>query len=126
LLNDSLRAQVVVDEENEVVGYGDAKIKKEAEHLAAMDGLMQLVRLDLLEKGLVKAKQSKKAKAKEREKANKDVRTESGTSTPKSNKEPTATLTDGSVVIAERAREFMSFYCTHFKYVLCYQSVYNS
>lgn len=113
-----IRAHVVVDEECEVVGYGDAGSKKEAEHLAALDGLLQLVRRDLLDRGLIKKSKKAKPKAAKGTASTKVIaKTESGTSTPRSNKEPTAILSDGSVVTAERAREFMSFYCTHFKYV---------
>jgi HrpA-like RNA helicase len=108
------RSTVIVDEECDVVGYGDASTKKEAEHLAAFDGLLQLVKRDLLDRGLVKGKKKPKSKG-----VTDSRKADSGTSTPKSNKGPTVTLSEGSIVTAEKAREFMSFYCTHFKYVSC-------
>lgn len=102
-----IRVQVVADEEYDVVGYGDAMVKKEAEKLAALDALLQLAKRNLLD-----AKPS----------ANKAVAVakagNSGTATPNAAKEDCATLSDGSMVTAERAREFMTFYCTQFGYVL--------
>ncbi|UZJ54871.1 hypothetical protein CBS101457_004191 [Exobasidium rhododendri] len=102
----TVRSQVIADEEYDVVGYGDAANKKDAEKLAALDALLQLARRDLLN-----AKPSaKKVKA---------LTTKSGDSgdvTPTNSKEETAILSDGSVLKAERAREFMTFYCTHFRF----------
>ena len=93
---------MVADEEYKVVGYGDAKNKKEAEKLAALDALLQLARRDLLG---ARPSVSKLAAAK------------SGTPGNVTPKEETATLSDGSTLTTERAREFMTFYCAHFRSV---------
>jgi hypothetical protein len=93
-----------------VVGYGDATTKKEAEKLAALDALLQLARRNLLN-----AKPSSmKAKAAMTSKAGGSGNVTPTTSNPN---EETAKLSDGSLLTAERAREFMTFYCTHFRYV---------
>lgn len=103
---------MVVDEEHDVVGQGDAKTKKEAELLAALDALLQLIKLDLLGK----KKSSNKAAAKKNPEPSKSGG--SGTTTPKNKEDDTTLLSDGSVVTAEKAREFMTFYCNNFRYVL--------
>ncbi|ELU41447.1 DEAH box polypeptide 36 [Rhizoctonia solani AG-1 IA] len=76
-----------------ITGTGDAPIRKEAEKLAALSGMLQLHRLGLLEK----SKQQVNV-------------TSAGTSAngPK--------LRDGSAVTYEIARQFMDFYCKEFHY----------
>lgn len=101
----------MADEEYNVVGLGDAKTKKEAEFLAALDALLQLIKLNLLGK-----KKSSSSKAAGKKAAEPDKSGDSGTTTPKG-KENTSLLSDGSVVTAEKAREFMTFYCNNFRYV---------
>ncbi|KAF8707785.1 P-loop containing nucleoside triphosphate hydrolase protein, partial [Rhizoctonia solani] len=87
------RCTVLVDSKHMITGTGDAPIRKEAEKLAALSGMLQLHRLGLLEK----SKQQVNV-------------TSAGTSAngPK--------LRDGSAVTYEIARQFMDFYCKEFHY----------
>lgn len=100
----SVRATVYADEVHGVIGYGDAKTQKEAEKLAALDALLQLAR-----RGLLWEKPPSKAAANGKGAMTTDARN----AVPQG---PTVTLSDGSLVGAERAREFMDFYCSHFRF----------
>ncbi|KAG8691340.1 hypothetical protein FRC11_004897 [Ceratobasidium sp. 423] len=88
-----IRCTVLVDSKHMITGVGDAPIRKEAEKLAALSGMLQLHRLGLLEK----PKQQPNVPS-------------AGTDAngPK--------LRDDSVVTYEIARQFMDFYCKEFRY----------
>ncbi|CUA77429.1 hypothetical protein RSOLAG22IIIB_02442 [Rhizoctonia solani] len=89
-----VRCTVLVDSKHMITGIGDAPVRKEAEKLAALSGMLQLHRLGLLEK----SKQS-------------NIPSTSITTNADGPK-----LRDGSVVTYEIARQFMEFYCKQFKY----------
>ncbi|CAE6412163.1 unnamed protein product, partial [Rhizoctonia solani] len=87
-----IRCTVLVDGKHMVTGTGDAPVRKEAEKLAALSGMLQLHRLGLLEK----SKQPNFPSS------------STNVNGPK--------LRDGSVVTYEIARQFMEFYCKEFHY----------
>ncbi|CCO26779.1 putative ATP-dependent RNA helicase DHX36 [Rhizoctonia solani AG-1 IB] len=84
------RCTVLLDSKYMVTGTGDAPVRKEAEKLAALSGVLQLYRLGLLEK------------------SRQQTSSASTVSGPK--------LRDGSAVTYEIARQFMEFYCKEFHY----------
>ncbi|CAO1622974.1 unnamed protein product [Sympodiomycopsis kandeliae] len=94
----SYRVIVEADREFGISGYGDGKNAKDAERSAAFDALMQLA-----ERGLLDAK------------ANPIQEAEAPVAAQKS-QEHQATLSSGINITAERAREFMDFYCQEFKF----------
>ncbi|QRV76171.1 Helicase associated domain (HA2) [Ceratobasidium sp. AG-Ba] len=92
--------RVIADEAEDIVGTGDALLRKDAEKLAALSALLQLHGRGLLDKsrkpnGASTTATSSKGKA----------------ATPLGPK-----LKDGTVVTFELAREFMDFYCKEFRY----------
>ncbi|WVQ82755.1 hypothetical protein IAT38_004887 [Cryptococcus sp. DSM 104549] len=95
-----------------VLGVGDHATRKEAEKLASLSAVLQLQAQGILESG----------------KAGGKPVGASGASTPKfgvaSNSSPadtggssdTATLSDGSVISYDRARQFMEYYCQKYQF----------
>lgn len=95
---------VVADEEDHIVGVGDASSRKEAEKLAALSAVLQLTRAGYLEKGRAAAKNAAAAAA-----GGNAVPSASGSS-------EIGTLSDGSALTYDRARQFMEWYCRKFNF----------
>ncbi|KAG9104755.1 hypothetical protein FRC06_011237 [Ceratobasidium sp. 370] len=93
------RCSVMADENEEVVGTGDAVVKKDAEKLAALSAMFQLHALGLLDKP---KKSSAVATSGNRDKATAPA--------------GAPNLRDGTIVTFELARQFMDFYCKEFRY----------
>ncbi|PWN42021.1 P-loop containing nucleoside triphosphate hydrolase protein [Ceraceosorus guamensis] len=97
----SVRAKICVDQDQDLHAYGDGASKKIAERSACLAALVLLQ-----ETGLFTTKQQA---AKE---AQKQARAQAKAAAP----EEQVTLSNGHVLKAERAREFMEFYCKEFKF----------
>lgn len=96
---------VVGDEEDHIVGIGDASSRKEAEKLAALSAVLQLTRAGYLEKGRAAAKNAAAAAA------------AGGSIAPAvSGNAETVPLTDGSGLTYDRARQFMEWYCRKYNF----------
>lgn len=95
----TFRSTVQADPTRQIAGYGDARTAREAEKLAALDCILQLAR-----KGLLWEKPSTRN-------ANLDKKKEKEVKSTL-----TATLSDGSVVTTDRAKEFIDFYCAKFDF----------
>lgn len=106
MLTPTLRsATLIVDQEYDVVAYGDASNAKEAEKAASLHGLCLLVERDLL-KNRPAAPGSKMAQATANSK-----QPGGGASA-----EATGTLTTGQTLTSDRAREFIEYYCKLFSF----------
>ncbi|KAG8684449.1 hypothetical protein FRC09_015377, partial [Ceratobasidium sp. 395] len=95
------RCSVVTDENANIVGVGDAILKKDAEKLAALSAMFQLHAHGLLDK-------SKKSNVVSAAGTSSNVKTAASAGAPK--------LRDDTVVTFELARQFMDFYCKEFQY----------
>lgn len=100
----SFRATVEADREMGITGYGDGKSIKDAEKSAAFDALMQLA-----ERGLLEGRPRPAAGVPAAAGAG-------GAATGQTQQPQGPALTNGAVLTAERAREFMDFYCHEFKF----------
>ncbi|EIW72544.1 hypothetical protein TREMEDRAFT_70747 [Tremella mesenterica DSM 1558] len=94
------RVTAAVDPQQGIIGIGDHSEKKEAEKLAALSALLQLVQAGLIDHGDVKAKSGS---------------TPSG-STPSPASGETAILSNGTAITYDRARQFMEYYCARYKF----------
>jgi HrpA-like RNA helicase len=96
-----LRATLVVHQQPEVIAYGDARSAKDAEKVAALHALLLLVERRLLGSrpppGVAKA-----------------AAASSGAAAAAA--QPTVQLSDKTMLTAERAREFMEYYCKKFNF----------
>ena len=88
------RATLSIDTEKGIVAVGDASTKKEAEKLAALSAAFQAQTAGFFDKS---------------NKPN-DV------AAPSETTQPTATLSDGSSITYDRARQFMEYYCKRYKF----------
>lgn len=102
----SIRVTVMADEMHNIVGYGDAKTQKEAEKLAALHAILQLVRSDLYFQKVSAATKAAVKEANKKEAAT-NLQTNGG---------PTGQLQDGTKFTVENARQFIDFYCTQFHF----------
>ncbi|BEI84358.1 hypothetical protein CcaverHIS002_0409620 [Cutaneotrichosporon cavernicola] len=100
------RVSVLVDDQDNIVGVGDATSRKEAEKLAALSAVLQLTRVGYLEKGRAAAKNAPVAAA----------GGGGGSATPVTGSAETATLSDGSLLVYDRARQFMEWYCKKYNF----------
>lgn len=89
----TFRVSLLADEDHGIVGYGDAKQVKEAEKIAALHAMLQLE-----DRNLLSAKPTGPAKG--------QVAPPPG---------PSATMSDGTKVAPERAREYLEFFCETYK-----------
>lgn len=97
---------MLADEEDHIVGVGDASSRKEAEKLAALSAVLQLTRAGYLEKGRAAAKNAAAIAA-----------AGGSTSTPGvSGTAETVPLTDGTALTYDRARQFMEWYCRKYNF----------
>lgn len=96
---------MVVDEQDNIVGVGDATSRKEAEKLAALSAVLQLTRVGYLEKGRAAAKNAPVAAA-----------GGGGSATPVTGNAETAPLSDGALLTYDRARQFMEWYCKKYNF----------
>ncbi|TFK57087.1 P-loop containing nucleoside triphosphate hydrolase protein [Heliocybe sulcata] len=83
-----------------IIGTGDAPTKKEAEHLAALSAIIQLHQGDLVSASRMSQLEKKAARATSRASPAATV----------------ITLTDGTEIDYDRARQFMDYYCRRFKF----------
>jgi HrpA-like RNA helicase len=93
---------VDADEEHNIVGCGDHHVKKEAEKLAALSAVLQLAHYGLLDRPRVKGAATSGAPG--------------AAAAPANAAAETATLADGTELSADRARQFMEYYCNRYKF----------
>lgn len=89
----TFRVTLLADQDHDIVGYGDAKQLKEAEKIAALHAMLQLE-----DRNLLSAKPTGPAKG--------QVAPPPG---------PSATMSDGTKIAPERAREYLEFFCETYK-----------
>ncbi|CAO1621139.1 unnamed protein product [Parajaminaea phylloscopi] len=97
------RVTVIADGPLGISGYGDARTVREAEIAAAFDAIMLLA-----EKGLLDAKSMSKPEPQPKAAA--------GGAANSASTQAEVTLSSGQTLTADRAREFMEFYCKEFRF----------
>ncbi|WWC86426.1 uncharacterized protein L201_001303 [Kwoniella dendrophila CBS 6074] len=100
------RVTVAGDARSEILGVGDHGSRKEAEKLAALSAVLQLTAAGLLDQGKSGGKSPM---------SNNGNGTTSSTPISGGSNE-TANLSDGSTISYDRARQFMEYYCSRYKF----------